>query len=653
MKAAITACEKLNEVSSQKPRFRFKCFRNREDQLKKITDITQSNFDNRGQQDCDCHQFAIVTGASGIGKTRFGWEVSNILKKPDSFSNVITKYVFIDFSNGLQFVQHFDRGSKSDASVRLGVRLASQGLLHKDFAEIVSQDDSVYTKFRTKQVLQCIVSDALESATPNAVVALVLHLDEFQFYVNDFDRKNAAEGRIAMKDMLKTIGECMRTGLTKDNRFRRRFFIVPVLTGTAATDIKFLLTEKYIEVSIPLVPLTYDSAIEIFREAYGQRYSKEELNEISAEDHFQIALADSGYIPRLLCMLFSKTKIAKDTDWGGILNEAYARKRHNLLEHLGGAPSAKVLVHFALSAQIIRRGFKISHDLTIGNLERGGHLFLRPVKNDVSGLRFRVHMPFVQLARINSLLLVEGEGNGAFDRKLLNHPNISTSWSWKDFEELHGHFQAMRMNSLLSAAHLEARQSQKADASAPRHTFPLSELCRGALGHKDTLSIGVTLDPAIDYKCFHEQNKWLHKRTDRPPVVNEVQCKERSDGVSLYEGVFLCADNTALFDGRFCAHTGKKPFLLVWQDKHSALTSLTTVSKSFIVDWHKKATEAMSEHHKTHTVVYLFLTNRRLACSPFDPDPGLLVVTRDQLTQYLSPTLAGRGLVPVDWHPDR
>mgnify|MGYP003334183483 FL=1 len=140
-----------------------------------------------------------------------------------------------------------------------------------------------------KQVLQCIVSDALESATPNAVVALVLHLDEFQFYVNDFDRKNAAEGRIAMKDMLKTIGECMRTGLTKDNRFRRRFFIVPVLTGTAATDIKFLLTEKYIEVSIPLVPLTYDSAIEIFREAYGQRYNKEELNEISAEDHFQIA----------------------------------------------------------------------------------------------------------------------------------------------------------------------------------------------------------------------------------------------------------------------------------------------------------------------------------------------------------------------------
>ena len=697
--AAIAACTCLRDSSYTKPSFRFSSFFDRSVQLEQMAELARSNFEKRGDPDVNTHSFAVVTGASGIGKTRFGWEVSNLLKHSDFLQSltksaagvklkVITEYVFIDFSNGLHFTKYFD--ARNGPSVRLGVRLAAQGLLHKKFDHIIDGIDfSVYKNFRTFAVLERMISHVLESETDeNAVVALVIHLDEFQMYVNDFG-ENAHEGRRAMKEMLKQIGEFMRVGMEK-HRYHKRFFIVPVLTGTAAADINFFITEKFAEVRIPLSPLIQESGPKIFREAYRESHSEAELDRIARQAHFQIAVADSGYVPRLLCGLFARKPIDANTDWGQILLNVYtaASKKQDLLANLGGAESAMLIVHFALSAQEVKRGFDLPGGQTIGDLERGGHLFLRPVETDVSGSLFHVHMPFVQLAVINALLV--STGNGAFDRTLLTAPTMTSGWTWQKFENLHGHFQALRMKSLLAAqkARLTSAQLQLASAEAAltagatknvtwrelsanktrclnqmkaqteqqSRGFALGELCRGALGSEATLSLRVVLDSGVDYKCFQEQKKWIRKTDDIAPLVDRVICKGVPDGVKLFTGTFLCAPNTAVFDGRFCLGiVGEmKPLLLVWQDKHSALDSKGTVSADFIHTWHHTATKALSAWCKIYKVVYLFLTNRLLTKEDtFVPSEDLLVVTQTQLTEYLSPTLAGRGLVPIDhWDDD-
>ena len=677
---AITAAGGVFPPHSSPAKFTYS-LRDRSEQLGLVADLVKSNWQRRGNVNHNYHNFLIVPGASGIGKTRFGFEVLRLIEglspsltqQENDVRTIVSKYICVDFNNGERFDPLFD--SEVGANLRLGVRLAAKGLLKAPFLGPVLRRPEVYQAFQPLEVLGRVVSDALKDHE-SAAVALVLHFDEFQAYVDEFG--NLSDGRTALKHMLRFVGDFMRTGL-QGGPLDGRFFVVPVLTGTAANDVKFLRTDRYREQIVLLDPLSESSALAMFEEKFGKR------PEIYQRSHFRVALSDTGFIPRIIDFLYGvpASSLRPNVDWGSHLQAMYLKdtKRQQTLdlELYGGAASAEAIIHFALSAQTVRRDFVLPGGQVVGELERRGELFLVPV--NASG-GFRIWLPFVQLAALNQLLI--GAGCAAFEQSLLFSPSATRPWRWQDFEELHAQFQALRMKSLLAAqdarlaaatallAQLEAKRNEimgkQNDLAGQRillrivacqsalddlkkkvpEGFSLAQVCPGATGHPETLARRVMLQPV---RCYHEQHKWIRSTCEAPDVDHSVTCKE---GVfTLVNGVFLCAPGTANFDGRFVCLSadGGKPVLFAWQDKHTQLAANTGVTAEFIVEWHKQSSQCLQKWVSQYDVVYLFLTNRRLTgtdAARLDDIPGLLVVTREQLTKYLSPTLVGRGLIPRD-----
>ena len=629
--AAIDACKRLPPGSEMEFSH---SFHDRENQMKEMMErVVEHNFRNRGRTDNKNHRFAVVPGGSGIGKSRFGFEVSNSIndisgkRVSTGFGTVkwppiVTKYVFIDFCNGQEFDSDFD--TSSWAGLRLGVRLAAQGLLNKRFADIIHRPRSKYVAFDTRAVLERIVINALESKDAETVVAVVLHLDEFQFYVDKTDREG-------LKSMLREVGQFMREGLNH-TKYHKRFFIVPVLTGTSANDVSFRLMEKYQELLIHLPPLTMGSGFKMYDDKFLDGLSKEANKErerlllARSQNHFHVALADTGLVPRIVHELLDfplqSVQIEPDTNWGYMLSAYTNPTRQVALEDYGGAGATETIIHFALSAQLVKREFMLPGGTKVGDLERKGELILRPSEYRN---QFYILMPFVQLVALNRLLSFDRK-KGAFEPELLFSPTMDNPWRWQDFEELHGHFQALKMNALVGVrdCRIEAsrvallaveevktrhgiytgyrakvrqyRENLKDLEDTAAEGFEIKELFRGALGHPDTLALRVVLEPV---KCFHEKEKWISKHTDTAPVAEHVQCKEMSD-VNLFGGVFLHAPNTTIFDGRFGlkgAQPTDNPVLVAVHTKHSQLGSSTKVSEEFILGWHTQARNALSKWH--------------------------------------------------------
>ena len=92
--------------------------------------------------------------------------------------------------------------------------------------------------------------------------------------------------------------------------------------------------------------------------------SEEERKRIQSaisQDHYHIAMADTGYVPRIVHHLLDLPAhaVKPETDWGKILQE-HEDRTELTLEDLGGPESAEAIIHYALSAQLVQREFKLS-----------------------------------------------------------------------------------------------------------------------------------------------------------------------------------------------------------------------------------------------------------------------------------------------------
>ena len=694
---ACTICDELNEASFRPDFSRSYKLYDRDVQLKRVAnEVVAVNFTNRGTD--FPHALAVVPGGSGIGKTRFGWEVAQLMVKPRFCSwikkclncepdSIVTEYVYIDFKKSESFTKRFD--SKVTAQVALGVRLAAQGLLRKSFKQIVSKAEFTIHMFTARTVLHHIVTRILNSKPKDKILQIVLHLDEFQFFVDSFPTPKA--GCDALKAMLMEMREFMFNGM-KESEYAKRFFIVPVLTGTAAYDLSFLTTHRITPVTISLLPLIQQSSLSMFKTIYLKKFSEDLIDEISRSSFFLIPLADTGYVPNYLAQFFREDiDLGLRPPWGELVSKNLKVRKDKKL--FGGPTSTMVVIKLALAGQPVVSTFRLPSGKTIGQLERAGDLFLQrtsdSVNYDSKDGRFYVSLPFVQLVAAQDMLLKENLTQ-VFPPDLLFYPSPTRRWTWQQFEELHGHFHALKMTSLRdllgsqteqamsalkdlksmhtkaintfdeeSASELSAKitaceKRLKIHLKKAKDGFKLEEIFCGALGDPTTLSRCVLL--MQNFKCYHEKHQWVPKDPDKTPdVSSSVQCEER-DGVSLFEGVFLCCAGNPIFDGRFCCvtpgHDDKpgKNVLVVWQDKHSVLKQSrkpTCVRAEDICAWHTKAQKVLHKWNESDwEVVYFFLTNRKLTNSAAYgiPPKGLLVVTREQLSRYLGPTLAGRGL---------
>jgi hypothetical protein len=505
-------------------------------------------------------------------------------------------------------------------SVRIGARLAAQGLLHCTFSSLLTAGASsrLLDRLDCDSVLRHIVKLYTESDSEHGVVCIVIHIDEFQLY----DDKAKQNG---FSELLSVIADVMHSATPN-------FYILPIVSGTSARDVRFLPTEKLSHEELYLDPLTDDAALNMARVAL---HGHPHLEGILAQAHFRIALADTGGIPRILAKLLTiddadVVSISLEFDWGARLRLKYT----SMFELPYGMEVRASLIALVLLNLEVGREDAVHDVVTINILEKMGFIYLSPVKRKPN--KFVIHMPLVQLVQLCAEMF-----EPVFPPSLLFGPSVQQPWRWQDFEELHAYVQCLRIQFLFKTVDT---------------VVPFSKIFPGVIGEP---KIATMLLSAKRGTVMRESFKFLVKVEDVAPVELEVYCKGRVEKVSLSAGVFLCSPGNALFDGRCMFRCLDRAVLVVWQDKHSQLeTSSDDVNCSDIAIWFKLAHASMQEWHKKHHVMFLFVTNRRLVrtdtLSPqfFSAHPGLLVVTRAELADYLSPTFVGRGLILPSTMPD-
>ena len=625
-----------------------------------MTSYALSNFDNRTQTDHKQHLFLLVAGGSGIGKSRLGYEagrpdvlLSHLPAGADTRLRASLRnpcYVHINFNNGEKFDVRVDGRPESQ---RLGIRLATAGLLHTSFDTFVTKCPNL-SVITVASVLTELVQRRLREQE-NMMVCIVVHLDEFQFYIDAARKASKKDPRQCFKDMLNVLGQFMREGATD---IRGRFFILPIVTGTSAIDISFLPTE-YSGKTVCLAPLSEQATETMCTAVLGAK-------QISAEE-FRVARADCGGIPHYLGVLLAIPWCKDGVNWGATL---FDKMKSLVLDDFGGVEGAVAVVQFAIACQRVTRDFVMPGGSTVGELERKGSLFL------VGQGLLTIHLPFVVLKKLN--LLLTQHGRPVLDDNLLFFPTAVRPWRWQDFEELHAHLQAVRINALMAAqaAEIEAakdaftalhfplghtedlaqirsrlaktttakKKIQELDAERDRG-FQLSTILPGALARQSVLSMRVRPHAM---RCYHEKNRFLVSTTGEVAVVDSVECREGK--VDLLSGVFLAAKNNVLFDGRFVcpgATADKKGAVIFWQNKHSESdTKNNGVSAREVSIWHGAAHGATKLWHSAYDVVLLYVTNRLLIGSlSVEEFEGLAVVSREQLHHYLSATFSVRGLI--------
>ncbi|CAG8739623.1 9465_t:CDS:2, partial [Funneliformis caledonium] len=243
-------------------------FYDRDEALNLILDVACLNYEKRTSNDHKDHHFIQVPGGIGIEKTRIGWESQYLLSSlkaendyTDEFKKALKDpcYIFVDLNNGCKYLMGFD--DKKDSSVRIGARMAvASGLVSGRLSDLLDTNTKCLNLFN---VISHILKLRLET-NQQSVYAIIIHLDEFQLYIDDVQIHQKTSWELARKfykTMLKEIGSVMRENSNAN------YFIVPICTGTSAIDINFLLTE-HSQISLNLKPLNYESARSMFLDKY-------------------------------------------------------------------------------------------------------------------------------------------------------------------------------------------------------------------------------------------------------------------------------------------------------------------------------------------------------------------------------------------------
>ncbi|PKY48303.1 hypothetical protein RhiirA4_524867 [Rhizophagus irregularis] len=282
-------------------------FYDHEQALKLMLDVARSNFQGRKSLDHKNHNFLLIPGGIGIGKTRMGWKSkylsSNLVGENDDNDEFVEAmknpcYNFIDLNNGSKYIDGFD--DKEDASVRIGARIAlSSGLVSDSRLSTLVMDTNIGLFSLSNVICEILKHHFIKNWCP---LAIIIHLDEYQVYINDIQQHQQLSwknSRDFFKSMLKAIGSVMH-GNNIEREYNGKYFIIPICTGTSAIDIHFLPTEHKQEI-LELRPLNYVSAKSMFLDKYY--YSS------------GIANKDDVFIDDFL----GQSTLKSDFDWGNQL----------------------------------------------------------------------------------------------------------------------------------------------------------------------------------------------------------------------------------------------------------------------------------------------------------------------------------------------
>eukprot|EP01128_Nolandella_sp_AFSM9_P010454 TRINITY_DN722_c0_g1_i2.p1 TRINITY_DN722_c0_g1~~TRINITY_DN722_c0_g1_i2.p1 ORF type:complete len:586 (+),score=123.54 TRINITY_DN722_c0_g1_i2:414-2171(+) len=583
-----------------------------------------SNLRNRRSNMKSDHCFLVVPGGPGIGKTRFAHELQFRFPATivdDTSKSTFSKplYLYIDLNNGLQYDYLFD--SKYDASTRLGVRLASHYFASETrFLTFVKRSADSIELLDFPNILRAIVQHERRSRHPDEMIPIILHIDEYQLYIDSVHNEGGLTKELSrryFKDMLRQIGIFM----ISSHHHALNICLLPVCTGTSPFDITFLPTE-YHGAMIQLPPLSREHAEHIARDSLGSDWEK-----YKHDTSFQIALHDTGFIPRFVEFLLEVTP-SPSFEWGVSLYGAVKERYHTVFKyHL---EELVPILRFGISQIKVDNVVKLN-GMTLGEAEREGLVFLEPVFD--GGVV--VLIPFVLMRVMNDVLMRRDKG--VFPSNLLFSPTSTQAWRWQDFELLIPYFHHLLAVSVLFVRHALS-------SSTP---LRLRDLLRGC-SHNDNSLIDRTIELSHSLQVFEENQQCLTKIESHAEFKEKIACGD--DSPSIYDGVFICREGNALVDFRTAVRTPKeserKPILLLFQVKHSALSSTSnSITSTFIEDWCRDTLAAFSAYQSTFDIALVFVTNRRLV-GDLPNSTNLFLISEKEIPAYLGP-LASRGLLAV------
>jgi len=595
------------------------------------------NFRERAIGEKNGVAVVTVTGMVRVGKTRAGSEVPRMIQEmaptltrvaQGSAKRVLCEpiYLLIDFSNG------YGPGSTIDEQLKvseaLSVRLACHVTTNSSYPpEDVSRVRNLATVF------DAIVDSVLAGKDENTVVPIVVHFDEFSIYNRAMQSASNPE---PFKDMVKALRAAVMTNpnlMPKSLRAKfeaGKYFVVPVCTGLAYSDMSFNLTEG-LQLSVSLPLLNFNDSQEYLCHRYQQiGYSVDDVDRVMNDRVFQIAIADTGGVPGFLDFLV-EVDPPSDRSWGELVNDGVSTYMKSLRSELPGWEDTAALMFSSLPVE----RETLLGDRTVGALADEGYFHLVPAEvsdpdKDSSDI---FHVRFVPAL----LRLRERTKEACSVSGLLPRLNGATAWTWQQYEKFNAYFTAAVLGGL-------CRWHRKLN-----RTITIGDILRAAVP-ANAPELGLELNLPSSFKA--------NQITEETQQVLPPKSADKFD-LSDYETVHLCAFGNGLVDAYVNLKAMDGTFwTLCFQYKHTdwagSNTPLTVdkINKGFN-SFRKRMTLARTQNKEKwqdRNTLYCYVSNRELVGDlksldrGQDRDRGPLVISRDQLQTYLH-VFAGRGLV--------
>lgn len=680
----------------------------RDSHLSSVTQVMMSNIIHRNSKDQKMHHFMFFPGGSGIGKTRLGQECANITpqrfssqstyrlgnlssqEKQDicsAFSNV--HYVYVNLHYGFPFHAELD---SLPAGIRMGVRIATCGILQVSSDCVLSAGKAVYSSLQCRPVLADLIrrSRAQKKLHDADVLTLALHIDEFQIYESSLFRNMAFlrhMGEESPREMFKAgldeIGSFM---VSPPPDLQGKFVLVPIVTGTSAFELSVLRTKFGRTVIVP-TPLTERGAMEMASQKYSHLPTWETIKQSS---EFRIALSDTGYVPHLIELMLHLPP-EHGMGWGEHLWQLIVAPPDSLNHHISfrnwsldlffGHANARRCLLFAMANLPLSRNCMLSNQ-TLHEMEKNGALFLFPASNVNEKIGpfdpeynqldeslenpVYIHIPFIVARMINYELYRQSSGTILPDQFWFS-PTMTRPYYWQDFELLLPYW--IQLRCLAFSEWLRTRKShyehnrvvllsninqsspmqlvanrERNDATlryyenALQRGFPLDHVFTSVLC-ADTSVFKQILCQINPYRTISQESTQRVSSVSDQFKVDTTTLDSSGKSYSMANSIVQCAPGNALVDTLVLfqnAAKGDRNVIVFIQTKHSQRLA-KTVSSQVISTWYAKMEHATQAWQREFEVAYLWISNRKLSGSlNMQSYPRLGLLMQDQLETFLT-----------------
>lgn len=187
----------------------------------------------------------------------------------------------------------------------------------------------------------------------------------------------------------------------------------------------------------------------------------------------------------------------------------------------------------------------------------------------------------------------------------------------------------------------------------------VGELLNGAKLSQTLANIKIQLQPL---QRATEAEQFIKKKSKRPVALEEVSLLLQILITNNHQNIvtearnvpkneffrytFLCKTGNPCVDGRtfFKSSEGSKPVMLVKQLKHlqkaDTKQEITTINYIHIEHWFNSLQKRLQIFEQEYTVIYLFITNKRITNIPEDLPASLAIVHSENIQLYYGPFVA-------------